>query len=132
MPLLSRRAKSRRPEHRWAPRQNRDAGLVRSTAVELAVLGNALEGLTGTLDPVLIVVALRRQRLYDGVTAGRRCAAKRRRGVIDSFTHLVLVRAHRNFMHGHRLNWWTLRADHLCRCARRPRRPCGLANGQAS
>src|SRR5674476_1656638 len=46
-------------------------------AVELAFLGDAFEGLAGTLDPVLVVVAFRRQQLEHRIAAGGGGAAKR-------------------------------------------------------
>src|SRR4029079_6113912 len=48
----------------------------RSVAVELAFFGDAFDSLTGTLDPVLIVVTLRRQQLHHRVAARRRRSAQ--------------------------------------------------------
>src|SRR6186997_1443133 len=102
----------------------------RSGAVELAFFGDAFESLTGTLNPVLIVVTLRWQQLYHRIASGRCRATKRRRGVIDDLTNLIFVGAERNLVRGHRLHRRALRPDHLCCSALHPRGPVDLANGR--
>src|SRR6187455_2430559 len=104
----------------------------RSGAVELAFFGDAFESLTGTLDPVLIVVTLRRQQLHHRVAARRRRSAKRRRGVIDNLANLILVRADRNLVRGDRLHRRALRPDHLCCSALHSRDPVDFANRRSS
>src|SRR6186713_1202956 len=104
----------------------------RSGAVELAFFGDAFESLTGTLDPVLIVVTLRRQQLHHRVAARRRRSAKRRRGVIDNLANLILVRADRNLVRGHRLHRRALSPDHLCCSALHSRDPVDFANRRPS
>src|SRR6187399_1479359 len=93
----------------------------RSGAVELAFFGDAFESLTGTLNPVLIVVTLRWQQLYHRIASGRCRATKRRRGVIDDLTNLIFVGAERNLVRGHRLHRRALGPDDLAN-----RRPCGF------
>src|SRR6185503_20135477 len=66
-----------------------------SGAVELAFLGDALEGLAGALDAVLVVVAVRGQQLDDGVAARGGRAAEARRRIVNDLAHPVFVRIHR-------------------------------------
>src|ERR1022692_5257277 len=84
-------------------------------AVELAFLGDAFEGLAGTLDPVLVVVAFRRQQLEHRIAAGGGGAAKRRRGEVNRLADLVLVRHDLDVVRGHRLHRRARRADYLGR-----------------
>src|SRR5690349_19531824 len=86
-----------------------------SSAVELAFLGDALEGLTGTLDPVLIVVTLRRQQFDHNVTAGRCGAPKCRRRIEYRLTDLIFVGADWNFVRRYRLDRRALCTDYSCR-----------------
>src|SRR5665213_2217502 len=65
------------------------------SAVELTFLGHALEGFAGTLDPVLVVVAFRRQQLHDGIAADGGGAAEGRRSEINRLSDVVLVRLER-------------------------------------
>lgn len=68
------------------------AALRRSTrAVELALLGHAFERFTGALDAVLVIVAVRRKKLHDPVSAIRRHVADRPGREIDGLTKLVFV-----------------------------------------
>ena len=107
-------------------------------AVELAFLGDALEGFTGTLDPVLIVVTFGRQQLDYDIAAGRRGAAKSRRGVEDRFTNLVFVRPNWDFVRGNGLHGRAWCTDYFCRLytysatySTNPCRPGGLSNRDA-
>ncbi len=101
------------------PRQNRDGGSSpRSSAIELALLGDAFEGFTGTFDPVLIIITFRRKQFDHDIATARCGSAKGRRRVVNRFTDVVLVQSRRNFMCGHRLHWRTRRTDHFGRFRR--------------
>src|SRR5262245_25823240 len=63
-----------------------------STAVELALLGDAFERLPGTLDAVLIVLAVRRQQLDDLVTAVGGNASHGAGGEVDGLPDREFVR----------------------------------------
>src|ERR1700688_100054 len=89
-----------------------DADRRGSDAVELTFLGHALEGLAGTLDPVLVVIAFRRQQLYHGVATGGGGTAECRRGEVNRLAHLILVGLEQNFLPGHRLHRRARGAEH--------------------
>src|SRR5690606_10708065 len=69
-----------------------------SLLVELTFLGHALESLTGILDPILVLIALRRQQFYNLERTAGTEPAKRAGGVAN-------VLADRIFAHGQQ---WTL------------------------
>src|SRR5215472_16346423 len=85
----------------------------RLSPVELAFFGDSFESLTGTLDSVLIIIALRRQQLDNDVAACRCGPAKCRGRIINRLTDLVLVQSHWQFGPGRRLHRRTRRAPHL-------------------
>jgi hypothetical protein len=63
-------------------------------AVELTFLDDALMRLVGTLDAILMVVALGRKQMRDFVDAAGRAATERPGGVKNALADLELVIAH--------------------------------------
>src|SRR5665213_923636 len=87
--------------------------------VQLAFLGDALEGLNGTLDPVLVVVAFWGQQLDHRIGAGSGGTTEGRRGVINYLTDLITMGLEGDLARGKRLHRRARCAHHLGRLERR-------------
>jgi len=82
------------------PRQARARYAPLAVAVELAFFGHTLKGLAGTLDAVLMFVALGRQQLHDLVAAAGARAPHRAGGEINRLSNMEFVRSRSRFTYG--------------------------------
>jgi hypothetical protein len=69
-------------------------------AVELAFLGHALEGLAGTLNPVLMFVTFGGQQLHNLVATTGPGTSRRAGGKINRLAHMKFVRPRSRFTRG--------------------------------